>query len=708
MRVALPALLGLLACGGGGGGGGGEIDAGACPGTPLPQPPGLVAEEEARISELMAQMSIAEKIAQLHGDSVIADGGRWWTAANTRLGIPGFAMVDGPRGVHAGNATCFPVGMARGATFDRELERDIGEAMALEAAAHGASALLAPTVNVLRHPAWGRAQETYGEDPYALGELGAAFVAGAQASGRVIATVKHYAANSIEDTRFDVSVELSERVLREVYLPHFRKVVGAGVGAVMTAYNKVNGVYASENPHLVREVLLDEWGFDGFVMSDWVLGTRSAGPAVNAGLDMEMPTKSEFNGLMAAVLSCEVTEATLDDAVRRVLRAKLRFGVLDGQPEVPADVIESEAHLALALRAARESIVMLKNGGGVALPVSVGDEQTIAVVGALADVANLGDDGSSDVTPSTAVTPAGGLRTRFGAERVVVIGSDVLDDAARAAVSTAVATVVVVGLTSDDEGENIPGGNDGGDRETLALSAEEIALIEEVAALNGRTIVVLEGGSAVLTSPWIDDVEGVLMAWYPGQLGGTAIAEIIAGDVSPSGRLPISFPVAEADLPEFDHTSLEVEYGLFHGYRWFDREGAAAPAFEFGFGLGYGEVDYVGVTLPGGTTVARDGVVEVAVELASVDRDGDEVVQLYVEPPAVDGVERFARTLQGFARVTLTPGAHATVTMQVPVAELARWDEATSAWVIDPGTYAIAVGRSSRDLPLRTMFAVTP
>jgi len=694
-RTALLLVAFLMGCGDDGG----DPDAGiGCPGDPLPQPPGLDPAVEARIDALIAQMTLDDKIAQMQGTGLTPVDGLWPTGDNPRLAIPGFHMVDGPRGVRAGHSTSFPVGMARGASFDRDLERAIGEAIGLEAAAHGADVLLAPTINVLRHPAWGRAQETYGEDPYQLGELGAAFVAGAQP--HVIATAKHYAANSIEDTRFDVDVTLDERTLREVYLPHFRTLVDAGVGAVMTAYNQVNDHYASENPHLVREILLDEWGFSGLVMSDWVFGTHSAGPAVNAGLDIEMPFGVAFGDLEPAVRSCEVSLATLDDAVRRILRVKARFGLLDGRPPVDPSVIESADHAALALRAARESIVLLKNDAGL-LPIA--GSGSIAVVGALADVANTGDHGSSAVDPSHAVTPLAGLQARFPT-RIVPVTTDTLADPDRAAIAAAGTAIVVVGLTYADEGEAIPGGDNGGDRETLALSAAHQALIAEVTFANPRTIVVIEGGSAVLTSPWIAGAGAVLMAWYPGQEGGTALAEIVAGDVNPSGRLPISFPVAEADLPPFDHTSLEVEYGYLHGYRWLDHE-AIAPAFAFGAGLSYGTVDYVDVSLAS-STVAADGTVSATVEVASIDRTGDEVVQLYVEPPAVVGVIRAPRTLQGFARVTLTPGQHAEVTLTVPVAALGRYDAAAARWIVDPGTYTVAAGRSSRDLPLRAAFTV--
>ena len=670
-----------------------------CPGDPVRQPPGLDPALEARVDAVMAAMTLDDKLGQLSGFGAPVNE-LWVAAENERLGLPGFHMIDGPRGVYAGKSTCFPVGMARGATFDPALEREVGEAIALEAAGKGAAVILAPTINVLRHPAWGRAQETYGEDTHHLGVMGSAFVDGAQR--HVVATVKHFAANSIEDTRFDVSVEIEERPLREVYLPHFAKVVReAKVGAVMSAYNKVNGVYAGEHRFLLRDVLKDEWDFPGMVMSDWVFGTRSAAPAVNAGLDLEMPARIEFARLGDAVASCELTRSVLDDAVRRVVRTQLRFG-LDARPPVDPSVVESPAHAALALKVARQSIVLLRNQGG-ALPLAATGSGPIAVVGALAGVAEVGDEGSSEVNPSRAVTPLDGLRTRFGADQVVHVDGDVLDEAGRDQVAAARAAIVVVGLTSRDEGENFP--DRGGDRDTLALSAAHQTLIGAVAAANPHTIVVVEGGSAILTSPWIEDVEAVLMAWYPGQEGGTAIAEIIAGDVNPSGRLPISFPVAEADLPPFDHVSLSVPYGLLHGYRWLDRNDTA-PAFPLGFGLSYGTVEYETVTLAS-TALTPAGEVQATVTIRGVDRTGAEVVQLYVEPPPI-AIERAVRDLRAFARVAVTPGQTTTATLTFPVADLARFDASSRTWVVDPGTYTVAVGRDARDLPLRATFTVAP
>ncbi|MBY0278345.1 glycoside hydrolase family 3 C-terminal domain-containing protein [Candidatus Binatia bacterium] len=658
-------------------------------------------EVEARIDTLLPQMSLDEKVAQMHGSGLESG---WATSANERLGIPSLQMLDGPRGVSqlSGHATAFPVGMARGATWDLALEEQVGEAMGVELRAKGGSVLLAPTINILRHPAWGRAQETYGEDAYHLGRMGVAFVRGAQR--HVIASVKHFAANSIENTRFGVNVTLDERTLREVYLPHFRSVVQeAHVGSVMTAYNKVNGRYCAENAHLVRDILKGEWGFDGFVESDWVLGTRSTVDSALAGLDIEMPSARYYGApLVAAVENGAVPEDDVDDAVRRIVRAKLCLA-LDSDPPVKApDQLETPAHLALARQVEREAIVLLKNERA-ALPLDRATVRTIAVTGPLADRANIGDTGSSAVNPTSVVTPLAGLLANAGGVAVQHVVGDVSTPENAGTLADADAAVVVVGLTTLDEGENIASA---GDRKTLALHAEDEDLIRTVAAANPRTIVVLEGGSAITVESWIDRVAGLVMAWYPGQEGGHAIAEVLFGDVDPSGKLPLSVPRAESDLPEFvsDSARLEVTYGYDHGYRWLDHRGIE-PRFPFGFGGSYTSFALANLAIAK-PTLGPDDTLQVTVDVTNTGtRAGDEVVQLYVGYPG-SAVARDVRTLRAFARVHLAAGETATVPLRVPVRDLAYWDVASGTWVVEPLRYDVNVGTSSRDLPLAGSFTV--
>ncbi len=654
---------------------------------------------EQRIDTLIAGMTLAEKAEQMHGSVLTGTGRR--TADNARLGIPGFGMFDGPRGVSvlAGNATAFPVGIARGATWDPALEERVGEAIGAEVRAKGASVLLAPTINIVRHPRWGRTQETYGEDTFHLGTMGVGFIKGAQR--HVPASAKHLAANSIENTRFTLDVSVDERTLREVYLPHFRMAVEEGhVASVMSAYNLVNGHYCAENAHLLSDILKGDWGFKGFVESDWIFGTHSTAPSANAGLDIEMPSGVYFGQrLLDAVAAGEVSEATVDAAVRRVLRAKLCFA-LDTDPPVPdPSVIESAAHVALAREVADKAIVLLKNAGGT-LPLDRAAVDSIVVASPLAAIANLGDQGSSSVHPSSAVSPLDGIRAAAGTATVTHVASAPFTPEEEAAVAAADVAIVVVGLTTADEGEGLI---TFGDRTSLVLPGDQNALIASVAARNPRTVVVLELSGPVVM-PWLADVAAVVMAWYPGQQGGHAIAGVLFGDVNPSGKLPLSFPGAEADLPPFDNTVNAFTYGYLHGYRWLDQQGTA-PLFPFGFGLSYTTFQYANLAVAP-TSLAPDGRLVVTADVTNSGTvAGDEIAQLYVSATG-SRVERAPKDLKAFARVHLEPGQTRTVRFEVRAADLAFWDVVAGAFEVEAISYGVRVGPSSADLPLEATFAV--
>jgi len=658
---------------------------------------------EARAEALLSAMTLEEKVDQMHGVRSGDGSGLSGTPVNVRLGIPPFRMVDGMRGLSAGTgvATTFPVGSARGATFDPDLERRVGEAIGAEARSRGANVLLAPTMNLLRHPRWGRAQETYGEDTFHVGAMAAAFVEGAQEN--VIASAKHFALYSIEDDRFTVNVQADDRTLREVYLPHFKRAVQAGVGSVMAAYNQVNGAYCAENAPLLSEILDGDWGFDGFVESDWTFGTRSTVPSATAGLDVEMPAAHYYGRpLVDAVSSGAVPVATVDEAVRRILRAKLRFGIYDGVAALdPSVEIESAAHTALAREAEEKAIVLLKNDG--ALPLARATTRQIAVVGSLAGTANTGDTGSSSTRSSYVVTPLQGIRAQAGGVAVVDLSRDTLSAGDLAAVAASDAAVVVVGLTAADEGEALIGA---GDRKSLDLSPAHQALVAEVAAHNPRTIVVLEGSGALVVEGFVDSVSALLMAWYPGLEGGNAIAGVLFGDVNPSGKLPVSFPRSESQLPPFVNDQSPVTYGFLHGYRYLDSTGAD-PRFPFGFGLSYSTFSFGNLRLDR-AAAASDGAVHATVDVTNLSGvPGDEVVQLYVSCPG-SAVERAVRELKGFLRVSLGPGETRSVAMDLAVKDLAYWDTASRSFVVEPLSYTLGVGDSSRNLPLTASFQVPP
>ncbi len=657
---------------------------------------------EALVSDILAEMTLAEKLDQMHGIGFLPVDGLWHTAENERLGIPGFRMVDGPRGVgvFAGTATAFPVGMARGATWDLLLEERVGEAIGREVRAKGGSVLLAPTINILSHPRWGRAQETYGEDPLHLGRMGVAFVRGAQRY--VVASAKHYALNNIENTRYWVNVSVDERTLREIYLSHFRMAVQEGhVGSIMSAYNRVNGYYCSGNIPLLSRILKDDWGFKGFVESDWFFGMWSSVESALAGLDIEMPAPIFYgNRLFAAVEAGAVPEETIDEAVRRILRVKYCFDLDTNPPEPNPEEVATEAHAALALEVARKAVVLLKNDG--ILPLDRESVESVVVVGELADTPNHGDNGSSAVAPPYVITPLEGIRNRAGGVRVDYVVGNPLSEDDREAIEAADAAVVVAGLTAEEEGEAIIPGK--GDRADLGLPIEQEQLIAAVADLNARTIVVLEGGSVITLETWLPRVEAVLMAWYPGQEGGNAIADVLFGDVNPAGRLPSTWPRSEGDLPAFINDQSQVEYGYYHGYLHVDREGIE-PRFPFGYGLSYTTFEYTNLALSD-ETVPGDGALRVGVDVSNTGAvAGEEVVQLYVSCTG-SRVDRPVRALKGFEKVPLAPGETRRVLFDLAAEDLAFYDVEAEDWEVESIAYTVNVGSSSRDLPLSAMFAV--
>lgn len=671
-------------------------------------------ERERLLADIVSSMTLDEKIRQMSGDTGLLDIPVMLVRYNLKpfdsgenpgLGIPAISFTDGPRGVSVGHSTCFPVSMARGATWDPELEERVGSAMGVEARAQGANFSGAVCINIPRHPGWGRAQETFGEDPYHVGEMGVAMVNGLQR--HVMACAKHFACNSIEEARFSVDVRVEERALREVYLPHFKRCVQAGVASVMSAYNKVNGQYCGHSRHLLRDILKGDWEFDGFVMSDFMLGVRNGGDAVNGGLDIEMPFRWRFGrGLKRALGRGEVPVKAIDEAVTRVLRQKARFALVGDGSGYNRGKVACREHCTLALEVARKSIVLLKNKGE-ALPLDRGDIGRIAVIGELADRANLGDMQSSRVRPPYTVTPLEGIGDRAGdsVEVIYESGRDLIR--AGKAAREADAAVVVVGLTHRDEGEAIPVVNMGGDRENLDLSAGHESLIKAVAAETGRCVVVLEAGSAVTMESWKDRVEAILMVWYPGMEGGSAVADILFGDVNPSGKLPITFPESTGQLPFFDRKAASIEYGYYHGYRLFDRDDLE-PAFRFGFGLSYTEYRYGNLRL-GAKEITGSGSVEALVDVTNAGQvAGEEVVQLYVGCRG-SAVDRPIRELKGFARLPLEPGETRTHSFKLEARDLAYYDVASGEWKTEEAEYEVFVGPSSGwgDLRLRDTFRIT-
>jgi len=687
------------------------------------------ADPHAEARALVAEMTPAERLECLDGDTDfwagLIDGLRggyyqhtFPAAAVPRLGIPGLAFCDGPRGVVIDHATAFPVSMARGATFDPALEERIGDAIGRELRAVGATFYGGVCINLLRHPAWGRAQETYGEDPVHVGTMGAALTRGAQR--HVMACVKHYACNSMENARFSVDVTADERALHEVYLPHFRQVVAAGVASVMSAYNSVNGEWCGQNRTLLTEILREEWGFDGFVISDFQFGLRDAVRSVQAGLDVEMPYRMlRWQHLPAALADGSLPAAAVDRAVERIVATFLRFARVFETPGDPA-ALACPAHRALAREAAAQSFVLLRNDGGL-LPLVASDLRRVAVIGALAARPNIGDGGSSDVHPPHVVTPLEGLRAALPDAEILHHDGTDLAEARRLATGADLA-LVVVGYTKEDEGEYVDvagmshlfhlfppmtdpgigkqlqeatarfggtGMSPGGDRRALTLREQHEALIELVASANPRTVVAMMGGSAVVIERWRRRVPAILLVWYPGMEGGHALADVLLGRVEPGGRLPFAIPTDAAHLPPFDRDATRATYDLWHGQWKLDRDRTPA-AFPFGFGLAYASFVLRDARVEGDGV---ERVVRVTVANPSA-RAGAEVVQVYGGLPA-SAYERPVRRLLGFRRVTVAAGAAEAVTIPVSLGTLAV--RRGGDWETEQGAYCLEVARFAGD-----------
>jgi beta-glucosidase len=695
---------------------------------------------EKRAADLLSRMTLEEKATMLAGSG-------WMESASIdRLGIPAIKMADGPLGVRNWmgssavtnaadapkiTATSFPSGVAMAATWDTDLVGREGQAIAQETKALGRDMILGPTVNINRVPLWGRNFEGYGEDPYLSARMGVAYIKAVQAEG-VIPSVKHFAANNEEFERHRIDAHIDARTLNEIYLPAFKAAVQeANVWTVMSAYNKLNGTYCAENAALLTGILKREFGFKGFVISDWG-STYSTAPTVNAGMDLEMPggpparamiasPRSQLSGnsgtwleaakVLAEVKTGRIAESAINDNVSRILRILFASGLFERQ-HTATGVLDTPAHKAVALQGATEGIVLLKNAGSL-LPLDEAKIHSIAVIGPNAAVARTGGGGSSLVRPNSAVAPLDGLRQRAGSSIEVnyalgvgMEGEDpaqdtpearakALKEAADLAAKADVA-VVVVGRYPKLEGESF-------DVKTMDLPAGQDELIQAVEAANPHTVVVLNTGDPVTMTRWLDKTPALLDMWYGGQEGGHALAAILFGDANPSGKLPVTLPKEFKDSPaaaNYPGENLKVNYaeGIYVGYRYFDSKNVV-PAFPFGFGLSYTGFAYSGLTVT--PKVSGNAPIEVSLKVKNTGtRAGAEVIQLYVH----DGhshIDRPVRELKGFQRVELEAGETQTVQFTLDRAALSYWSPTRKTWVAEPGAFEIQVGASSRDIRLR-------
>lgn len=659
----------------------------------------------------LTELTLEEKASLTSGASF------WYTKPVERLGVPAIMVTDGPHGLrkqreggdHLGlgdsvPATCFPPAVGLGSSWDVDLVHRVGEALGAETSIENVAVLLGPGINIKRSPLCGRNFEYLSEDPIVSGVLGAAIVQGIQSKG-VGTSLKHFAANNQENDRMRSSSDVDPRPLREIYLRGFQRVVeDAQPWTVMCSYNRINGVYASEDPWLLTRVLRDEWGFEGLVVSDWGAVNERV-PGLAAGMDLEMPSSNGVTDaqIVAAVQDGSLDESVVDVAAGRVLDLVRKATEGAGAVVGPLDI---DAHHALAREAAGRAIVLLKNDDGV-LPLE--KDAKIAVIGEFAAAPRYQGAGSSMINPTRLdaaldeirALAAGDVAYAQGFSNALEVSADeaaALRDEAVAAASVSDVAVLFLGLPARLESE-------GYDRDDIDLPAVQLELVDAVLAVNPNTVVVLSNGG-VVALPFADRVPAILEAWLLGQAGGGATADVLFGDVNPSAKLTETIPVRLEDTPafldfpgEFSHT--RYGEGLFVGYRWYDARHLEV-AFPFGHGLSYTSFSYTDAA----AQVDANGDVEVTVAVTNTgERAGREVVQVYTSL-AGSGVQRAPRELKAFASVALEPGETRVVTLTVRRKDLAYWDIRADRWVVEGGEYTVDVAASSRDIRSSVAVAV--
>ena len=657
----------------------------------------------------LSELTLEEKASLCLGSDF------WHTAPVERLGIPRIMVSDGPHGLRAqleagdhvgiggsAPATCFPTASALGSSWNPELFRTVGEALGREAKNLGVSVVLGPGINMKRSPLCGRNFEYVSEDPWLAGELATAMVQGTQSQG-IGTSLKHYAANNQEDDRLRVSAEVDERTLREIYLPAFERVVKLSQPwTVMCAYNKVNGVYCSEHHWLLTEVLREEWGFEGLVVSDWgAVHDRVA--ALRGGLDLEMPPNLGVSdaAIVTAVRDGSLHESIVDDSVSRVLQLVDR-----SQPALAArGEFDFDEHHALARRAAHESAVLLKNAGNV-LPLQPESGSTVAVIGEFARTPRYQGAGSSQVNPTRIDVPLDELQSALAGQAEVQFAAgfgigttdndeQLMQEAVELA-SGADHVVVFLGLPGEDESE-------GFDRIHIDLPANQLVLLHALAEVHDRLIVILANGGVVRVSTWDDKVAAILECWLSGQAAGGAAIDLLLGVANPSGKLAETIPIRLQDNSSYLNFPGEegvVRYGegIFIGYRAYDKL-VQHVSYPFGFGLSYTtfRIDDVNVSITGSVAGGDLAATVTASVTNTGQRAGAEVVQVYVGDVEAS-VARPLRELKGFVKVYLEPGQTRQVSCQLDERAFAFWSRRLQQWVVESGEFLIAVGRSSRDL----------
>ena len=652
-----------------------------------------------KISELVSKMTLEEKAALCTGASY------WSTVPVERLGIPAIVMTDGPHGVRksadldlvsAGTlpATCFPTASSTASTWNPDLLHQMGQAIAEEAIAMNVDIMLGPGANMKRSPLGGRNFEYFSEDPFLAGEMAVGLINGIQSKG-VGTSLKHFAANNQEFQRFTINAEVDERSLREIYLPAFEAAVKRGKPwTVMCAYNKLNGTYCSEHYYLLDEILKQEWGFEGLVVSDWG-AVRNRVAALQGSLDLEMPGPQarRVQAVIEAVRTGQLDEAVLDESVRRILSI-----IFLAQKTPKGGQFDAAAHHALARKIAAEGMVLLKNDG--LLPLR--DPQHIAVIGHSAKDAYFQGGGSSHINPTRVSVPFTEMKALAGSAELSFCEGYPADGSAKPELITEAVTsaqaadvaILYIAMPASKESE-------GYDRTDLDLSEQQVALIKAVAKVQPKTVVVLNNGSVISMTEWIDEVAAVLEGWMMGQAGGGAIADILFGKVNPSGKLAETFPLKLSDTPAYlnwpgENGNVRYGEGLYIGYRYYEARQTPVQ-FPFGYGLSYTTFAYGQPQVSAQSFKDIDGVTVCVAVTNTGAVAGKEIVQLYVHDRQ-SSLPRPQKELKGFAGVELQPGETKTVAIPLDFRSFAFYNPAHRQWVTEDGEFDLLVGASSADI----------
>lgn len=698
---------------------------------------------ESKIDSLIALMTLEEKIGMLHGNSMFTTGGV------ERLGIPELKMADGPLGVReeisrdnwapAGLdndfATYYPAGGGLSATWNTDLAYLFGNSVGQETRARGKDMLLSPAINIIRTPLGGRTYEYFSEDPFLNKKVSVPFIVGLQ-DNDVMACVKHFAVNNQETNRGTVDVIADERTLREIYLPAYKAAVTeANAYSLMGAYNKFRGDYLCENDYVLNQILRDEWGFKGVVVSDWA-AVHSTVKTLENGLDIEMGTPKPFNEffladkLIAAAKAGEISEAEINKHVKRILRVLFQVKAIDGKDRVEGS-IATEAHYQDAYKIASESVVLLKNENN-ALPLKLEGIKSIAVIGNNAMKKNALGGFGAGVKTKREITPLEGLKNRLpesisinyaegylerytknennqktavtldGPVTVQELDEAKLQEAIEAAKKSDV-TIIFAGSNRDYETE-------ASDRKDLSLPFGQKEFIEKILAVNPNTIVVMIAGAPFDIEDISKKSSALVWSWFNGSEGGNALADVLLGNINPSGKLPWTMPKKLEDSPAHATNSFpgdeSVTYaeGILVGYRWFDTKNIE-PLYPFGYGLSYTDFQFLDLKTDK-EVYGNDDVIEVSFSIKNTGKmDGKEVAQLYVSKPD-SKIERAAQELKGFKKVFVKNQASENVTVQLPLKELAYYDVDKKQWVVEPGTYKLKLGKSSRDIVAETIINI--